>query len=166
MSSYEHRDVVDTPQTRTSAVARSRSFSPGQLLTGAVGVVLLLMGIVAVTRTGIDGSLNTPPTDIFGLAHSALIGLVEIVAGLLLLVSSASIAARPFAGFVGVVLVIGGIVVAASTGKLLLDLGTEQATGWFLAIMGGIALLGAMVPTFIRSDREVTSERYVDHPVA
>ena|SRR5215207_7297949 len=165
MASYEHRDVVDTPQSRTAAVSRTRHFSPGQILTGIVGALLVIVGIVAVTRTGIDGSLNTPPTDIFGLAHSALIGIVEIGAGLLLLVGSASPSSRGVAAFVGALLVIGGIVVAAASNGLLMDLGTEKSTGWFLAVMGGIALVGALLPTFVRSDRTVTSQDYGDRRV-
>jgi len=166
MATYEQRDVVDTPQARTSAVARTRRFSPGQLVTGAVGVVLVIVGILAVTRAGIDGSLDTPTTDILGLTHSALGGLVEIGAGLLLLVGSASATSRGVAAFIGAALVIAGIVIAAGTTGLLQDLGTESSTGWFLAVMGGIALLGALVPTFVRSDRAVSSQEHVERPVA
>jgi hypothetical protein len=165
MATYEHRDVVDTPHERTAAVARTHHFSPGQLLSGAVGVLLVIVGIIAVTRNGIDGSLEAPTTDIFGLAHSSLVGLVEIGAGLLLLVGSASRSARSVAGFVGALLIVAGIVVAAGTSSLQSDLGTETSTGWFLAVMGAIALLGSLLPSIVRSDREVTSD-YVERPVA
>jgi len=158
MALYEHRDVVDTPTRTTAAVARNRRFSPGQIVSGALGVLLVIMGVIAVTRCGIDGSLNTPPTDIFGLAHSSYVGIVEIIAGLLLVVGSADQAFRGVAGAVGVILFLGGIVVAAGTNKMLLQIGTERATGWFAMIVGAIAIVASMLPTFHRSERYVASD--------
>jgi hypothetical protein len=160
MAMYTHHDVVDTPQARTTEVARARHFSPGQLVTGAVGVVLVIFGIIAVTRTGVDGSLNRPPTEILGLTHSAWVGFAELAAGLLLLVGSADAAFRGVAGVVGALMVVGGIVVAAGTTKMLLQIGTERSTGWFFAVMGGIAILGSMLPSLVRTDRAVTTDRY------
>ena len=158
MALYEHRDMTDQPAGRTSSVARTRRFSPGQILAGAVGVVLVVFGIIAVTRAGIDSSLNRPPTEILGLTHSALIGLIEIGAGLLLVLSAADVSMRPLAGIVGALLFVGGIIVAAGTNEMLERLGTERATGWFVMVMGAIALLGALMPSFVRSRRETTQE--------
>ena len=159
MAVHTHHDVVDTPGGQTTAVARTRHFSPGQLLSGAVGLVLVVFGIMAVVRTGVDSSLNTPGTDIMGLAHSTWIGFAELGAGLLLLVGSADVTMRGVAGAIGALLVIAGVVVAAGTSQLLRDIGTERATGWFLAVMGGIALLGSMIPSLSRTDRAVATDR-------
>src|ERR1700753_2378932 len=97
MSVYREQEVVDTPVGRTTAVAHTRRFSPGQMLSGGVGLLLAVVGIIAVTRTGVDSTLNTPVTSIVGLTHSAIIGFIELGAGLLLLVGSADAAFRGFA---------------------------------------------------------------------
>jgi membrane-bound ClpP family serine protease len=159
MAFYAHRDEVDTPHQRTTAVARTHHFSPGQLLTGAVGAVLVIFGVIALVRSGVDGSLNTPPSDILGLTHSAYVGFAELALGLLLLIGSANVAYRGVAGAVGALMVIGGIIVAAGTNKMLLQIGTERATGWFFVVMGAIAILGSMLPSLYRSDRTVSTER-------
>ncbi len=153
MAVYKKRDVVDTPQQQSTAVSRRFTFSPGQILGGIVGLVLVLFGILAVTRTGIDSTLNAPLTDVFGLTQSAAIGLIEVGAGLLLILGAANAEFRPLTGVVGVLLFIGGLIVAAGTGSLLRDLGTSHDTGWFALIMGAVAMLAAALPSFTLQDR-------------
>lgn len=46
-----------------------------------------------------------------------------------------------------------GLVVATGTNSLLLDLGTRQSTGWFAMVMGAVAVLVAVPPSFVRSER-------------
>jgi membrane-bound ClpP family serine protease len=150
--------MAATPVGTATSVQRVHRFSPGQVLGGAVGVVLVIFGIIAVTRTGIDSHLNTPVTNIMGMNQSAWVGIAELAVGLLLILSAADIAFRGVMGALGVLLVIGGVVVAAADLKMLLDIGTEHATGWFAIIMGAIALLGAMLPSFTRSTRTTTAE--------
>jgi hypothetical protein len=157
MALYQHHDVVDTPVQRTSAVRRDHRFSPGQIVSGALGVLLVVIGVIAVTRCGIDSTLNSPTTDILGLTHSSWVGIVEIVGGLLLVVGSADESFRGVAGGVGVLLFLGGIVVAAGSDAMLMHIGTEHATGWFVMVVGAIAIGASMLPTFRRSERVVES---------
>ena len=152
---YEQRDVVATPEGSTSSVERVHRFSPGQWLGGAVGVVLVIFGIIAVTRTGIDSTLNTPVTNIMGLTHSAWVGIAELAVGLLLILSAADVAFRGVMGALGALLLIGGVVVAASNLKMLLDIGTNRNTGWFGLILGAITLLAAALPSINRSHRVI-----------
>ncbi len=162
MSTYQHREVVESPAGAASAVTRSRRFSPGQFIGGAAGIVLVVVGIIAVTRTGIDSSLNRPITDIGGLSQSALAGLVEIGAGLIIVLSAASIAYRGVMGTFGALLVVAGIITAAASFKMSLDLGADHATGWFVAILGAVAVVGSLLPSFLHTERVVSS----DGPVA
>ena len=124
MALYQHEEVVDTPVGRTDAVTRAHRFSPGQVLGGAVGVVLVIFGIIAVTRTGIDSHLNAPPTKIMGLTQSALIGLIELGAGLLLVLSAADIAFRGLMGGIGALLIVGGVFVWEAASVII-------QVGWF-----------------------------------
>lgn len=155
MSVSHHRDVVSAPGGTTRATTASHRFSPGQVLSGLLGIVVAIMGIVAVTRAGIDGSLNQPVTQIFGITHSSYVGLFELAAGLLLLVGATSAAARALTGFVGGLMVIGGVVLAAGNLRILLDVGAKQSTGWMLVVFGAVAIVAAMIPSFVRSERVV-----------
>lgn len=163
MAAYEHRDVVETPIGATSSVTVGRRFSAGQIIGGLAGAVLLIVGIFAVTRNGVDSSLNQPVSDVMGLSQSALIGLIEIGAGLLLVLCAATPALRGFMGAIGALTLVGGIIVAAAGTKLSLDLGADHASGWFMAVIGAIAMLGSLMPLITRTDRRVESTAGTEH---
>lgn len=157
MSMMEHRDVVDTGDSRSETrVASSRFvFSPGQILGGILGVVVAIIGIIAVSRGGIDGSLNVPVVDVVGTDQSAMLGLCEFAAGLLLVLGALSYAARGLIAFVGVVMVVGGVVLGAANATILRDVGTSQGTGWAIMVGGIIAVLAASLGRIIRTRHSV-----------
>ena len=149
----QHRDIVDTRTgvaTETSVTRTHLALSPGQIIGGLVGLVTTVIGVIAVTRAGIDGSLNTPVVRVAGLNQSAAVGIAEIVLGLLLIAGAGSAWDRALMGFVGGVMFIAGIVIAAASLKLLGDLGTDHTTGWTMLVGGVIAMIAAMMPTFVR----------------
>ena len=86
MTVVEHRDVVETGEARVETrVATSRLVvSPGQVIAGVLGLVVAVIGIMAVSRGGIDGSLNVPMVRTVGLDQSAMLGVAELGLGLLL----------------------------------------------------------------------------------
>ena len=148
---HSHHDVTETP-AGSSEVRTTHSriaMSPGQMFGGAVGVISTIIGMIAVIRSGIDGSLNVPVVHVVGLNQSAMVGIGEVVLGLLLVAGAASAWDRALMGFVGAVMFIGGIVVAAASIKFLGDLGTDHATGWTMIVGGVIAMAAAMMPTFV-----------------
>ncbi len=169
MSTYEQRETVAVPaepitpvtdpvvSADQTAVTTVRRFSIGQLLSGIVGLILVVFGVVALVRTGIDGTFNRPVADVVGLAHSSIIGLVELGVGLLILLGAVAWDMRALGGFMGVVLFIFGVVVIAASDEILLKLGTERTTGWFLMIMGAIAAATATLPTTTRTTRRVST---------
>ena len=149
----EHREVVDTDNLRSETrVASSRFvFSPGQILAGILGVVVAIIGIIAVSRGGIDGTLNVPMVSVAGTDQSAMLGLAEFAAGLLLVLGALSHAARWLIAFVGVVMVIGGVVLGAASAEILHDVGTSQGTGWAIMVGGIIAVVAASLGVIVRS---------------
>jgi hypothetical protein len=153
----EHREVVDTDNERSETrVASSRFvFSPGQILAGILGVVVAIIGIIAVSRGGIDGTLNVPMVSVAGTDQSAMLGLAEFAAGLLLVLGALSYAARWLIAFVGVVMVIGGVVLGAASAEILHDVGTSQGTGWAIMVGGIIAVVAASLGVIVRSRRTV-----------
>jgi hypothetical protein len=153
----EHREVVDTDNVRSETrVASSRFvFSPGQIIAGVLGVVVAIIGIIAVSRGSIDGTLNVPVVNVAGTDQSAMLGLAEFAAGLLLVLGAMSYAARGLIAFVGVVLVIGGVVLGSASAEILHDVGTSQGTGWAIMVGGIIAIVAASLGVIIRSRRTV-----------
>lgn len=155
MASIQHSPIVHEHQ---SVRERGRAMSPGRIIGGIVGVVLAIAGVVAITRGGIDGSLNKPLVQVFGMTQSAMVGLIELAAGLLLIGCAASESARPYMGAIGALALIAGVVGAASSVQIRLDVGFGKSTAVFVAILGAIALAAALVPAVWGSDRDVVTE--------
>ena len=130
-------------------------FSPGQVIAGILGLVVAVIGAIAVSRGGIDGSLNVPIVRVAGFDQSALLGLTELGAGLLLILAALSYAARGVIVAVGVVMVVAGIIVGSAGTTLLHDIGTSQRTGWAIMIGGIIAIVASSLGSVIRTRRSV-----------
>ena len=155
MSVYErHDEVIDTPtgaqveSTKTSRFA----MGPGQILGGALGIVLTIFGVLAITRAGIDSTFNKPVVNVAGFAQSAAVGIAEVVLGLILIAGAASIWNRSLMGAVGGLMFIGGIVIAAASPKILADIGTTHRSGWLFLISGVIAMVAALLPVMVRTN--------------
>jgi hypothetical protein len=157
VSMVEHREVVDTGDVRSETrVASSRFvFSPGQILAGGLGLVVAVIGIMAISRGGIDGSLNVPVVSVAGTDQSAMLGLFEFAAGLLLVLGALNYAARNLVAFVGVVMVVAGVVIGSAGSTILRDIGTSQGTGWAIMVGGIIAVVAASLGRIIRTNRRV-----------
>ena len=157
MSIVEHREVVDSDDVRSETrVASSRFvFSPGQILAGVLGVVVAIIGIIAMSRGGLDGSLKKPLVEVAGTDQSAMLGIAEFAAGLLLGLGAMSFAARFLIAFVGVVMVAGGVVLGAAGSTILEDVGTSHDTGWAIMVGGIIAIVAASLGVIIRTRRHV-----------
>ena len=157
MTLSEHRDVVQTGDVRTETkVSTSRMvWSPGQILAGILGLVTAVIGVIAISRGGIDGSLNSPVVKVAGLEHSALLGLFELGAGLLLILGALSYATRGLIVATGVVMVVGGVILGAAGPTILQDIGTAQRTGWTIMVGGIIAIVAANLGRVIQTRRSV-----------
>jgi hypothetical protein len=83
-----HDDVLEQRPWRAHEehTVTERGFSPGQILILLAGAAALAFGIVAVARTGLDGSLSQPVDTVLGWNHTALLGLFEIGVGALMIV--------------------------------------------------------------------------------
>ena len=69
-------------------------FSPAQFVHAAIGVFLLVLGVVSMVRGDLSGDLTEPTFDVLGITHNAAIGIGEVVAGALLLLAATG-PARP-----------------------------------------------------------------------
>ncbi len=159
MSVVEHHDVVDTGDTRTDTrVSSSRLVvSPGQVIAGILGLVIAVIGIMAVARGGIDSSMNEPMVKTVGLDQSAMLGAAELGLGLLLIIGALNHAARGLIIGIGVVMVLGGVFIGAAGNDILHNLGTVHGTGWVIMVAGIIAIVAGSLGRMIRTRHSVKS---------
>ena len=156
----ENRRVVGSrwpPEPRRAEeVTTERTVSIGQFVIMVAGAAMLAVGIVAIVRTDLVGSLSDPVADVLGFAHTPLLGLFEIGAGVLLLLAGIRPGGRWFAGLVGALLVVGGALILAELDWTRDELGAEQSFGWVPIILGGVVLLAAYaLPTRVRRVTEI-----------
>ncbi|HTD50073.1 MAG TPA: hypothetical protein VK771_05705 [Acidimicrobiia bacterium] len=157
MSYVEHHDVVETGDMRTDTrVATSRLvFSPGQIIAGTLGLVTAVIGVITVSRGGIDGSMNVPMVRVAGLDQSAMLGAIELGLGLLLILGALSVAARGLIVGIGVVMVLGGVLLGAANSTILRDVGTVHGTGWVIMVGGIVAIVAGSLGRMIRTSHSV-----------
>lgn len=146
-----HHEEVATHEE----VLTERGFSPGQLLILAAGAASIVLGVLAVLRTGLGGALSEPVETVLWWDHTALLGLVEIGAGALLVIGALHPALRWLGAVVGIAAIVGGVLVLAEADWAMDELGTEPGFGWAAIVIGAVALLGALVPR-VRRTRHVT----------
>jgi hypothetical protein len=159
MSVIEQRDVVQSGNMRIETRASSSRFvvSPGQVVAGALGLVAAVIGIITLSRAGIDGTLNVPIVQAAGLHQSAMVGLGELVFGLLLILGASSYANRGLVVGLGVVMVLGGVLIGAAGSTILRDIGTVRGTGWVIMVGGIIAIVAGCMGRLIRTRNRVTT---------
>ena len=121
-------------------------WSAAQLVGFAVGLIFVVLGGVAVARTGIDlQHLTLKHVQVAGAGHTQLLGYIEIGYGILML-AAASVpeAARGLMTFLGLAALAFGLIVAIQPSSFYHSLGvTGGGYGVFLAVVGGVTVLAA-----------------------
>jgi hypothetical protein len=153
--------LVDVRQTPSIAVVddtvtSARFPSPTQILVGAVAGALLVFGIVAIARGGFSGSLNEPSFTIVGIRHTTAIGLVEIAAGFVLGICAMAPSLRGLAGFLGVVMLAGGIAVVVDLSTRT-RLHTNRGLGWLAILFGAVVVLSSLFAVRRTASRRVVA---------
>lgn len=162
------RDGVDDRDERATTgrteyvedeVVRTRSFSVGQAITLLVGAALTVLGIVALISTGIDTPLDQPVEEVIGFDHTPWLGIGEVAAGVLLLLSALRPGGKWLGTLVAVALIVFGVMVVANMDWTVEELGAEETFGWIPIIAGALVLAAAaMTP---RRHQTVTTTREV-----
>ena len=84
------------------------------MIAAAVGLVVMIVGLLAIVRGGFDGPMEDPVVQVLGFTHTTTLGLIEVVLGGLLLICGAS-SWRSGALFFGSIMAIGGFIGAVQT---------------------------------------------------
>ncbi len=135
--------VVAAPASTVRATS-IRRFAPDSIVAAVVGLALTLIGLIAITRAGIDDPINDPVVEVLGFNHTATLGLIEVVLGVGLLFSGA-FRSRGGAVFFGAILGIAGFVGAVQTDSFVESLGLESSYAWLLVVAGVIVVLSALL---------------------
>src|SRR5919106_4892593 len=80
---YQSEEVE--PVDREVRVSAWRSWSPAQFVAGIIGLVLTVMGGVALARLLPTSSLTAETTTVLGVGHTALMAIITLGLGLLYL---------------------------------------------------------------------------------
>lgn len=154
--------------THTQRGVTRAPWSIAQFVAIAIGLLFVVIGGVALARTGIDTNNLYVLTSVGGLAVTTLMGGLMFVFGLVML----AVGALPGASRVGMatlgMLSLGfGIIVAIQPSSFAHDLGITSSGAWLFIVSGGVALLAAMLaPTFHsvgRSNEVETDDTLVDN---
>jgi uncharacterized membrane protein HdeD (DUF308 family) len=151
-----HREVVEAvpavaPHTESVHATTRRHFAFDAIVAAAVGVALLLFGLIAIVRAGFDGPNSEPVVDVLGFDHTTNLGLIEIGLGLGLLLAGA-FASRAAAIFFAAILAIGGFVAAVETDSFRDDLAIESSFAWLMVAAGALVILvSLLVPRVART---------------
>jgi hypothetical protein len=142
--------------------SRRAPWSPAQLVAAAAGIVLIVIGGVALARAGLHLSPHVVPltrTQVAGLGFTSMSGLIQVIVGVLLLGGGAyPDTARSTMAVLGVVLLAFGLIVAIDPTPFSTMWGFTTASGVFYTIVGAIVLIVAAVsPTFF-SRRKVVAQ--------
>lgn len=153
--SIQQEERQHTEQVRDTHVAPTRrAWSPAQFVAGIIGLVLTVMGGVALARILPTSSLTAEATTVFGIGHTTLMAIITLGAGLLFLSEAAApLDVQPGLVFLGVMSLAFGLIViiepAAFDGALALG----ETGGWFYAVIGAVSAVTGMISPTIVSTR-------------
>jgi len=132
-------------------VSRHAPWSPAQLVAVAVGVVLVVIGGVALARGGVNFSdISLTHSAVAGLHYTCLSALVQLVVGVIIAAGGAyPDSAKGTMIFFGVVLVAFGLIVAIDPTAFATTWGYTEANGVFYIVVGVIlGVAAAISPVF------------------
>jgi hypothetical protein len=140
-------------QVRTSYASR---FAPDAIIAGIAGLVILVVGLIAVVRGGFDNDMKDV-VEVAGFTHTTILGLIEIAIGLALLLSGAT-RSRSGEIFFGTVLGVAGFVGAVQTESFTDSLALESSMAWIAVVVGLVVVLAALVlPRYARQSTVVAN---------
>lgn len=150
----EHVVVPAPAAHQTVATSYARHYAVDSVVVGLVGLAFLLVGLIAVTRAGLDGSMQDPVVEVLGFTHTATLGIIEAAIGLCLLICAAT-RSRGASVFFGVVLGVGGFVGAVQVDSFKDALALETGLAWLAVIAAAIVVaVSLLIPRMVtRTDR-------------
>jgi hypothetical protein len=136
-------------------VVTRRRFDPAAVLAVIGAIALGVVGAVAIARAGLSGPLDQPVVEVAGVTHTAILGLVELGAGVVLLLAGLS-RDRGAILFTSILFGAAALVAAIEPSVGGDALAIERSWAIVLVIgFGLIALVAAAAPTVWRATDRV-----------
>ena len=152
---------TETGDRDTTVRERTWTFAPGQVVSLAAGVALVVVGAIALMRAGVGEPLASPTVNVLTYSHTAWLGLAEIGLGALLILAGTGAWGRPLSVLLGAATVCAGVLVLVEPDQMPDELGLEKNYGWPLVALGAVVALAAMtLPVWRR--RTLTDDEIVD----
>lgn len=129
---------------RRVATSSGRRFAIDSVIVGLVGLALVIVGLIAVTRAGVDGSMEEPVVDVIGFTHTTLLGFLEVGIGLCLVIAAAA-TSKSAAIFFGLVLGVAGIVGAVQSESFRNSLALESGLAWIAVVAAVVVVLASLL---------------------
>lgn len=151
----KHVETESTEPTRRSRVASSLTWSPAQFIAGIIGLVLTVMGGVALARLLPTNSLTAETTTVVGVGHTPLMAIITLGLGLLFLAEAGTpLEVQPGMIFLGVLSLAFGLIVVIEPDAFDGALALGETGGWFYAVVGAVsAITGIIAPTVVSRRR-------------
>lgn len=137
------RRTATIPSRPVESTATRAGMSLGALLAIACGAVLAVIGSVALLRAGVDDTWFRPRVEVLDADHTALLGALEIGAGLLLLLAGLT-RSRMLVAILGFAMAVAATAVAVEPDELQRELVVETWWAWTLAAAGAALALSAL----------------------
>ena len=155
---FQTRRVART-EGASFRVSNRAPWSPAQIVLAIVGLVFIVIGGVGLARAGIH--FNTIPftrTQVAGLGFTCMSALIQLVAGVFMLVGSIEpTMAKSTMWFFGVLLIAFGLIVAIGTTSFTTMWGYRTANGVFDVVAGAVLVLAAALSPIFYSRHQVVS---------
>lgn len=111
--------------------------------------------------TKFDGFPDQPLARVAGFTQTPLLGVIDLVFGLLLLAGAGS-RDRGLSTFTGGLMLVGGVIVAIRTTQMPDALIANAGYGWVVAVVGALVLIVALVmPNTVARRRVVRTDQAV-----
>lgn len=135
--------TVRVPSRSVERTVAAPGVSLGPLAAVVAGVLLAAAGVVALVRTGIDDTWFRPRAEVLEAGHTALLGVLELGAGVLLL-AVGLLRWRVAVAVLGLAMAMACSAMAAAPGEVARELAVERWWAWLLAGAGAVLTLAAM----------------------
>lgn len=139
------REVLDEPPKLERWDLVENRWNLGSVVVLLTGAALVVLGLVALVRTGVDETWYRPVEEVAGIRHTPLLAVIEAGVGVLLVIAGL-VGARGWAAFASITGAVAAGLAAIEPGLVAEELALERWWAVTLAAAGGVLAVLSMLP--------------------